>query len=139
MRVRCAITMGDPSGIGPEVIAKALAIPRIRELADFTVIGDKWVIEQLCKGVAGPCLPAGKAGLPRNKFIDLQNVPRKGFEFGKVKAEYGKAALGYLDQAIALIKDKKIDCLVTAPVHKEAVNLSSRSVLRAYRISGPGL
>ena len=51
-------------------------------------------------------------------------MPRKGFEFGKVKAEYGRAALGYLDQAIALIKDKKIDCLVTAPVHKEAMNLA---------------
>lgn len=116
MRVRCAITMGDPSGIGPQVIAKALAIPRIRGLADFTVIGDKWVIEQLCRD-RPPCLS-------ENKFIDLQNVPRKGFQFGKVKAEYGRAALGYLDQAIALIKDKKIDCLVTAPVNKEAISLT---------------
>lgn len=116
MRVRCAITMGDPSGIGPEVIAKALAMPEIRGLADFTVIGDKWVIEQLC---GGPALAGSE-----NKFIDLQNVPRKGFQFGKVKAEYGQAALGYLNRAITLIKDKKIDCLVTAPLHKEAISLT---------------
>ena len=118
MRVRCAITMGDPSGIGPEVIAKTLGLPRIRGLADFTVIGDKWVLEKYKSN------KVRKYESRKVKFIDLQNVPKKGFAFGKVRAEYGRAALGYLDQAIALIKDKKIDCLVTAPVHKEAMSLA---------------
>ena len=45
-KIRCAITMGDPSGIGAEVIIKALSRPEIRRLADFVVIGDRRV---LCK------------------------------------------------------------------------------------------
>lgn len=110
--------MGDPSGIGPEVIAKTLGLPRIRVLADFTVIGDRWIIEKY------ESKKAGKYKSRKVKFIDLQNVPRKGFEFGKVRAEYGRAALEYLDRAITLIKDNKIDCLVTAPVNKEAMNLA---------------
>ena len=118
MRVRCAITMGDPSGIGPEVIAKTLGLPRIRGLADFTVIGDKWVMEKY------ESKKVRKYESREVKFIDLQNVPKKGFAFGKVRAEYGRAALEYLDQAIALIKEGKIDCLVTAPVHKEAISLA---------------
>lgn len=120
MKIRCAITMGDPSGIGPEVIAKALAMPRIRRLADFTIIGDKWVARKY------ESKKARKYESRKVKFIDLHNVPRNGFQFGKVKAEYGLAALGYLDRAITLIKDKEIDCLVTAPVHKEAISLSRR-------------
>ena len=39
--------MGDPSGIGPEIIAKALRSKRVKNLADFTVIGDAFVFSQL--------------------------------------------------------------------------------------------
>lgn len=107
-KIKCGITMGDPSGIGPEVIAKALGRREILKLADFTVIGDARVFDK-----------RQKCG-----FIDLKNVSRKRLEFGKIKAEYGRASVQYLDKAIELLKDKKIDCLVTGPVNKKAINLS---------------
>lgn len=100
--------MGDPSGIGPEVISKALKIKEVLKLADFIVIGDAWVLEKNKKLV----------------IIDLRNVSRKRFEFGKIKPAYGRASVQYLDKAIELLKDKKIDCLVTAPVNKKAINLA---------------
>lgn len=110
-RISVGITMGDPSGIGP-VITLA-AINRLKGLVDFVVIGDKRVFNR----VAGSGSVA--AGV---RFIDLHNVPHNNFEFGKVKAEYGRASIEYLDKALELIKNNEIDCLVTCPISKQAIN-----------------
>jgi 4-hydroxythreonine-4-phosphate dehydrogenase len=103
--------MGDPSGIGPAVTLKA--IQELKNHADFVVIGDKWVFDKV---------RSSKFGVRRYKFIDLDNVRHKNFEFGKIRAEYGRASIEYLKKAIELIKKKEIDCLVTAPICKEAIN-----------------
>ena len=105
--------MGDPAGIGPAITMKA--INKLKGLADFVVIGDKWVFSQV-SGVR--CQVSGV------KFIDLNNVAHKNFKFGKVKAEYGRASVEYLDKALELVKNNQIDCLVTCPVSKEAINLA---------------
>jgi len=126
-KIKVGITMGDPSGIGPTIIAKA--IPRIKGLAEFVVIGDRWVFE---KNQKSKISATKRGGFAKNfgkknqkfKFIDLHNVPRKNFAFGRIKAEYGKASMGYLDRALELIKNKQIDCLVTCPISKEAINLA---------------
>ncbi|MDP3731995.1 MAG: 4-hydroxythreonine-4-phosphate dehydrogenase PdxA [Candidatus Omnitrophota bacterium] len=112
-KIRVGITMGDPAGIGPEIIPKALK--KLKGLANFVIIGDKWVFGQLS---------AISYQLSALKFIDLNNVPHKNFKFGKIKAEYGKASVEYIDKAIELIKNKQIDCLVTCPISKEAVSLA---------------
>jgi 4-hydroxythreonine-4-phosphate dehydrogenase len=114
-KIKVGITIGDPAGIGAEIILKALT--QVRGLADFVVIGDSVVLNRL--SVIGYRLcPA--------KFIDLNNIAQRSFRFGKIKAEYGRAAIGYLDKAIDLIRKKEIDCLVTCPVSKEAVSLTGR-------------
>ena len=111
-KIRVGITMGDPSGIGPTIIAKAM--PKVKDLAEFVVIGDEWVFNQV-SGVR--CQVSGI------KFIDLNNVTHKNFSFGEIRAEYGRASIEYLDKALELIKKKEVDCLVTCPISKEAVNL----------------
>ena len=111
-KIRVGITMGDPAGIGSAVIRKAII--KLKGLMDFVIIGDKWVFDKV---------PGPKSQIPNCRFIDLHNVPHKYFEFGKVKAEYGRASVEYLDKAIELIKNKGIDCLVTCPVSKEAISL----------------
>jgi len=113
-KIRVGITMGDPSGIGPEIISSAL--PRLKGLADFVVIGDNWVINRL----SDTKYLAGKGA----RFIDLKNVPRKSFSFGKIKGAYGKASMEYLDKAMDLMKNNAIDCLVTCPISKEAISLA---------------
>ena len=105
--------MGDPSGVGPAVIAKALK--KIEHQAEFVVIGDKWVFNRHS---------ADSCQLSAVRFIDLNNVSRKNFRFGKVRAEYGRASIEYLDKALELIRDKEIECLVTAPISKVAINLA---------------
>ena len=113
--IRCLITMGDPSGIGPEIILKALQSRQVKGLADWTVIGDAWVFSKSQKS---------KVKSQKSKIIDLKNVPRKNFEFGKVRAEYGRASWEYVEKALELIKAKKADCLVTCPINKEALKLA---------------
>ena len=107
--------MGDPSGIGPEIIVKALNSKRIKGLADFSIIGDAWVFGRNQKS---------RIKNQESRIIDLENVARKNFEFGKVRAEYGRAAWEYLEKALGLIKAKKADCLVTCPINKEALKLA---------------
>ncbi len=112
-KIKIGITIGDPSGIGPAITAKA--VKKLAFLADFTVIGDKQVFNRL--------LPAAYR-IPRIDFVDLKNVSSKNFRQGKVKAEYGRASIEYLDTALELIREKRIDCLVTGPISKEAINLA---------------
>jgi 4-hydroxythreonine-4-phosphate dehydrogenase len=112
-KVRVGITMGDPCGIGPEIIAKA--VRSVANNAEFIIIGDRWLFDRF--SVLGFRFSV-------ERFIDLKNVDRKNFKFGKVRPEYGKAAIEYLDKALELIKNKQIDCLVTCPISKEAINLA---------------
>ncbi|MFA5096607.1 MAG: 4-hydroxythreonine-4-phosphate dehydrogenase PdxA [Candidatus Omnitrophota bacterium] len=111
--IKVGITLGDPSGIGPAITLKAL--DRLKGLADFTVIGDSWVLN---KARGARCAVRGI------NLIDLHNINRKKFAFGKIKAEYGRASIEYLDKALELLRDQEIDCLVTAPISKEAINLA---------------
>ena len=103
-KVRVGITIGDPAGIGPIVTKKA--VNRLRGLADFVVIGDSSLFEGMkgCQAVNAGKIKTGKINR------------------GIVRAEYGRASLAYLDRAIELLKNNEIDCLVTCPVSKEAVN-----------------
>jgi len=112
-RIKVGLTIGDPSGIGPAIVIKA--INELKGSADFTVIGDQWVLDQLS---------AVSCQLSAIRFIDLNNINRKKFSFGKIKAEYGRASIEYLDKALELIKNREIDCLVTGPISKEAINLA---------------
>lgn len=119
-KIKVGITIGDPSGIGPAVTAKA--VNALSGKAGFVVIGDKWVFDR----AQSSCLPAGRAMLKAQnlELIDLKNVDRKSFSFGKIRAEYGRASIEYLDKAMELLKKRRIDCLVTAPISKEAINLA---------------
>jgi len=109
---RVLITMGDPSGVGPEVIVRALSDKKISKLAHITVVGDYFVISKIRKDL----------GL-RTEFslTDLSNVPQNNFSYGKLSAQYGRASIEYLDKALDMIKNKEADALVTAPLNKSAV------------------
>ena len=108
---RIAITMGDPSGIGPEIIARAGF--RSGAKAKYVVIGDRFAFDK-----------ASGRRQTGVEFIDLANVNRRHFKFGHVSAEYGRASIEYLDTAMNMLSSGKIDCLVTGPISKEAIHLA---------------
>lgn len=109
---RIGITLGDPAGIGAEVIAKALNKPVLNRLAQYWVIGDAQIFSRL-----GP--------IPQKiNFIDLKTPYVHAIKSGHPSRLSGAASLSYLEMAVSLLKEKKFHALVTAPVCKEAVCLS---------------
>ncbi len=107
--------MGDPSGIGPEVTAKALLNSKISRLANFVVVGDSFVLSKY--------FPKKKS-FPSVVVADADNVNRKKFRLGVTDACYGRAAIEYIDIALTMLKEGYVDALVTAPVSKESIKLS---------------
>ncbi len=119
--MKIGITMGDPSGIGPEIVVKAL--DRLKCHSKLVVIGDYAVLK--------------KCGLSKSheriaEIIDLKNVPTRNFRFGKALAEYGKASIEYINTGLDLIGKGIINGLVTAPISKEAVNLSGERAFSGH-------
>lgn len=133
--INIGITMGDPAGVGPRIIAKAIVRPGINKLGRILIIGDRWVFSKIPSAGGFACGEKNQKSPPEAdvlaakkiknlEFIDLNNVPHKNFKFGKVSPEYGQAAMEYLKKAVGLIKEKQIDCLITAPISKQAINLA---------------
>ena len=109
---RVGITMGDPAGVGPEVVVKALSRPEVREWCRPVVIGD-------AKRLALAARLAGKAS--DLDCIDLNLVPED-LPFGKVSAQAGEAAFRYIERAASLALAGELDAICTAPISKEALN-----------------
>ncbi|MFH1826173.1 MAG: 4-hydroxythreonine-4-phosphate dehydrogenase PdxA [bacterium] len=131
------ITMGDPAGIGPEICAKALLNPEVQFAAKCIVIGDKKALRQGCKAAKlpnieiNPVKKVSEAKFSRDAIdvLDLKNVPAS-LKVGLVSKAAGKAAGEYIEKAIALALDGKIDGITTAPINKEALHKAK------YRFQG---
>jgi len=115
-----ALTTGDPAGIGPEIVIKALADPEIAPLARWIVVGDARILAMV-EGQTG-CL-LGHAQL-HDTCEGLEDLT--GFAFGKLDARCGAAGVAYVRTATELCLRGEADAMVTAPLNKEAVTLSGR-------------
>jgi 4-hydroxythreonine-4-phosphate dehydrogenase len=113
-----ALTMGDPSGIGPEIVLKALADEELATKARWLVVGDTHVLK-MAAHITGLPLTAGVVAV--NTLASIEN-----FSFGKLDARYGEAAVEYVRIATEMCLSGKADAMVTAPLNKEAVTLSGR-------------
>lgn len=121
------ITMGDPAGIGPEVIAKAY--PDVCDSSRPIVIGDADVLSDaidICNASLSvePVDTVADARFNANRIpvLDLDNVDR--LVHGEVREEYGAASLAYIERAIELAKADTIDAITTAPINKQATKLA---------------
>jgi len=112
-----AVTMGDPAGIGPEVVVKALADSQISGLARWTVAGNVPVLHQ-AEEITG-------LRLPETVTIIDPGVPGpEPFKIGQVSAAAGLAGLACVRAAVELCLEGRADAIVTAPLSKEAVTLA---------------
>ena len=131
---RIAITMGDPAGIGPEVVLKALADPSVRQMADYLVIGHRRFLEQAAKTIGGAEIPplVSRQGQFEEgiAIYEAGTAPDDGIKPATVSAEAGRLSVGYVMEGIQLAKTGQADAMVTAPINKE-------SILRAgYKFPG---
>jgi len=122
-----AITMGDPAGIGAEIIVKALSQMEIHTISRPVVVGSAVVLEDACRithrSFKINCIEQpvdGKFQFGTIDTIDLANVDMSVLRYGQVSAMCGKAAGEYIDKAIRLALAKEVDATVTAPIHKES-------------------
>jgi 4-phospho-D-threonate 3-dehydrogenase / 4-phospho-D-erythronate 3-dehydrogenase len=123
-----AITMGDPAGIGPEIIARACAQLKDR-IAGGTlkllVIGDVAALRRGEALVGTPAIPETTEAADWPALACLQAGPPEGvIETGKVSAEGGRMAFLAIEKAVKFAVSKRIHGLVTAPLNKEALNLA---------------
>lgn len=108
-RKTIGVTLGDPCGIGPEIVAKSLDRISSQIKADFLIIGDQEVYRYYAKVKKN------------NDFLDLKNVSRRDFTIGRPNRRGARASLEYLNKARDLLKKRQINSLVTAPVCKETI------------------
>ena len=114
-----AVTLGDPAGIGPEVILKALADPEVARRANWIIVGDAAVLDAY-----QPPSDSGTS-LPTNvRVFDLNWLDAWHLTPGRLDPTCGRAALEYIRAATRLCLEGQADAMVTAPVNKEAITLS---------------
>ncbi len=125
------ITMGDPAGIGPEIIVKALADGAVYEVARPIVIGDAGTVTRTVellearlkvRRVKSPDGEVGSRGVM--DVIDLQNVDWRRLRMGEIQPAAGKAAFECVQRGVELTLAGMLDGIATAPVNKEALRLA---------------
>ena len=124
-----AITMGDPGGIGPEIIAKALTRPEVYDRSRPLVVGERRALEAAVRITGGPLevrtveSPGEADGrLGTIDLIDLENIDIERLGRARVCAEVGRAAYEYLERATTYALDGSVGAIVTAPLNKEALS-----------------
>jgi len=126
-RPRVAVTMGDPAGIGPEVVVAAA--PALREHADVLVVGDAAALREAAR-LRGTDVTVRAVTDPGDAqyepgtldVLDLDNVDD--LEYGVVREEYGAASLAYVERAVDLAVAGTVDAMTTAPINKQATRLA---------------
>jgi len=136
------LTMGDPAGIGPEICLRAMRDAAVLKSCVPVLFGDAGVVRRLCLSSFGNSAGASRAkgedefpvvtlaefnasAAPTTSLIvDCAAIDAATVEPGKISAACGRAGYVYIEQAIRAALAKRIDGVVTAPINKEALQLS---------------
>ncbi len=122
------VTIGDPAGVGPEIVVRALAQESLHEQARMVVIGSESVVRAALKLVGPPLVvhpiqdPAEGIFAPGTlDLVDLANLDFDTLVPGVAQPEAGRAAFQYVQRAIEMAMAGTIDAFATAPINKEAL------------------
>ena len=125
-----AVTMGDPAGIGPEIVAKTFADPGFGEENRALVVGDPAILERAAKLLRLPLRVNEVEGPEEAAFergtVDVLAVGElpEDLPFGVLDARAGDAAFRYLQRATELANAGRVGAIATAPLNKEAMHLA---------------
>ena len=141
IKPRIAITHGDPAGIGPELIAKLLAMPELTDLADVVLVGDRHVFElgQRQAEVDWPMRaidmehPEGWwTGAPYAWF-PMETIPPEEVEVSVVSAAAGQSSLRTLERAIDFTRAGLVDAILFGPFNKTSLHLAGMAAEDEHR------
>jgi len=126
--MQLGITLGDPAGVGPEITCRALASLAPQERSRIRVFGPKAFLERadaLCRTGLGFV-----DGAPATGEVRVSDVRSPGLESvdpGRASAAGGAAAYGCIAAAVKASLAGEIDCIVTAPINKAALNAAGHA------------
>jgi 4-phospho-D-threonate 3-dehydrogenase / 4-phospho-D-erythronate 3-dehydrogenase len=122
------VTMGDPAGVGPEIIARAAAEPAVRRDSRPVVIGAAATMQAALELIGSPLAAHAVARVADCRWadgtlevLDLANVDMRALPRAAVSGAAGKAAYEYIERAVQLAQTGEIHGIVTAPINKEAL------------------
>jgi 4-hydroxythreonine-4-phosphate dehydrogenase len=125
-----AVTLGDPAGTGPELLARALADPGVRAVCRPVVVGDAGVL-RAAAGIVGaslPVVPVGRlapaegAGDGVIEVLDLANVDLGRLVRGRVSPACGQAAFEAIGRAVECVLEGQAHAVVTSALNKAALH-----------------
>ena len=126
---RIGITMGDPAGIGPEIIVKALSMEEPFQACQPFVFGDREVLSKTIEmlGLTTTVEVFEKIPeegyLPQRIFLSpLSQLEVDSFRFGKPDTKCGEAMVKYVEEAVKWVRSGKLDAITTCPINKKAIN-----------------
>lgn len=131
MRPIIGITMGDPSGIGPEIALKALKSEKVYKecipviIGDFEALNDANIFTGTnfrLNEIKNPSQAKGEIGTI--DFINLGYLQKGSWEYKKVCKISGEASFNYVKRGIELALENEIAGVITGPINKEAINLA---------------
>jgi 4-hydroxythreonine-4-phosphate dehydrogenase len=128
---KIAITMGDPGGVGSEIIIRALSQAGIHNYCTPMIVGDKTPLEEAIALLQSPVqlriikLPDESQLTGKQNMIELIDMGIiKKVRKGKPTASGGKASVLYIQKAVELALDGYVDGIVTGPISKEALHMA---------------
>ncbi len=117
MRPKIAITMGDPAGIGPELVLRAVTDRGLLNVAEPVIYGDRGVFELVSK----------KLGLPMpgpDIFNNITSMPTTHLTPGRPNKDGGRVMITCIERAVLDALAGKVSAVVTAPINKETAHLA---------------
>ncbi|MEM1430382.1 MAG: 4-hydroxythreonine-4-phosphate dehydrogenase PdxA [Pseudomonadota bacterium] len=138
MRPRLAIVPGDPSGIGPELIAKLLAEEAVRDAADILLVGDAHLWQRGAEqaGLEMPLATIQEADVPGFSglaHLDLRTIDPAEVRIAEVTLAGGTTSLRCLDKALDLAQAGLVDGVMFAPFNKAAMTAAGLNAEDEHR------
>ena len=146
---KLAVTMGDPGGIGPEVVVRALHSAEVRDICRPVVIGDSSVIKEALRMLNSPLtlriIQTPKDSKPSKGTVEVihvipplekggiitegtkrgrQEITSEIYDKNRPTAKGGRASVSYIAKAVELVMNKTVAGIVTAPISKEALKMA---------------
>ena len=129
-RPMIAIPMGDPAGVGPEIVIRSMMSEPVIRNARCVVIGDSRILERALTFPGMPRVQIHTIEDPDQgiyhrgvlNVIDLHNLAPEEYEMGKVNARCGQAAYDAISESIRLAMEGKADAVSTTPINKESLH-----------------
>ncbi len=116
MKPTIAISMGDPAGIGPEVLLKAVATKRVARLCRPVILGDEAILRHIADKVGL------SAVIPQLTIHNLSTLHPERIKPGRPYVRCGRAMVRYVESAARMALAGEVDAMVTGPISKEAIN-----------------